>query len=53
MTLPQGVKAEDIKANFSNGLVELTIPIPEESVPREVKVHVEHAESKPPGGKAD
>ena len=52
-TLPQGVKAEDIKANFSNGLLQLTIPIPEESVPKEVKVHVEHAESKPPGGKAD
>jgi HSP20 family protein len=28
MTLPQGVKAEDIKANFSNGLLQLTIPTP-------------------------
>jgi HSP20 family protein len=26
MTLPQGVKAEDIKANFSNGLLQLAIP---------------------------
>lgn len=53
MPLRQGVKAEDIKANFSNGLLQLTIPIPEESAPKEVKVHVAHAESKPPGGKAD
>ena len=47
MTLPQGVKAEDIKASFSNGLLQLTISIPEEATPKEVKVHVERAESKP------
>ena len=51
MTLPQGVKAEDIEASFSNGLLQLTIPIPEGSAPKEVKVHVEHAQSKPAGGK--
>jgi HSP20 family protein len=51
MTLPQGVKAEDIKASFSNGLLQLTIPMPEETTPKEVKVHVEHAESKPVDGK--
>ena len=53
ITLPQGVNGEDVKASFSNGLLQLTIPIPEETAPKEVKVHVEHAESKPPGGKAD
>jgi HSP20 family protein len=47
MTLPEGVKAEDIKASFSNGLLQLTIPMPEETAPKEVKVHVEHAEPKP------
>jgi len=52
MPLPQGVKAEDIKANFSNGLLQFTIPIPEETAPKEVKVHGEHAESRPSGGKA-
>ena len=51
MPLPQGVKAEDIKASFSNGLLQLTIPMPEETTPKEVKVHVEHAESKPADGK--
>ena len=53
MTIPLGVKAEDVKATFSNGLLQLTIPIADETAPKEVKVHVEHAESKPPGGKAD
>jgi HSP20 family protein len=54
MTLPQGVKAEDIKANFSNGLLQLAVPIPEESVPKEVKVHVEQESKTPktPRGKA-
>jgi HSP20 family protein len=42
MTIPQGVRAEDIRANFSNGLLQLTIPIPEETAPKEVKVHVEN-----------
>jgi HSP20 family protein len=46
MTLPQGVKAEDIKASFSNGLLQLTISMPEGTAPKEVRVHVEHAESK-------
>ena len=51
MTLPQGVKADDIKASFSNGLLQLTIPMSEETTPKEVKVHVEPAESKPARGK--
>jgi HSP20 family protein len=51
MTLPQGVKTEDIKANFSNGLLQLTIPIPEETAAKRVKVHVEPMESKRSGGK--
>jgi HSP20 family protein len=51
MTIPLGVKAEDVKATFSNGLLQLTIPIPDETAPKEVKVHVEHAQSKPAGGK--
>ena len=52
MTLPQGVKAEDIKVSFGNGLLQLTIPIPEENAAKEVKVHVDHPESKLPRGKA-
>src|ERR1700682_4698768 len=51
MSLPQGVKAEDIKASFSNRLLQLTIPTPEESAPKEVKCHVKHAQSNLPGQK--
>jgi HSP20 family protein len=42
--LPKGVKAEDIKASFLNGLLQLTIPIPDESAP--TKIHVEHDQPK-------
>ena len=50
LTLPQGMKAEDVKANFSNGLLQLTIRIPAETAPKQVKVRVEHAETKPATG---
>ena len=46
LDLPRGVKAEDIRASFSNGLLQLSIPIPEEAASKQVRVHVEHAESK-------
>ena len=39
------MKADGIEASFSNGRLQLTIPKPEETTPKEVKVHVEHAES--------
>ncbi len=50
--LPRGIKAEDIKASFSNGVLQLTIPMPEETAPKQVKVDVEHAESKASSGKS-
>jgi HSP20 family protein len=46
ITLPQGVKAQDVKASFNNGLLELTIPLTEQTEPKEVKIHVEHTQSK-------
>src|SRR5215471_5892428 len=51
MDLPRGVKAEDITASFSNGVLQLTIPVPEETAPKQVKVNVEHTESKSSGPK--
>lgn len=47
ITLPKGVKAEDIKASFANGLLELSAPMPKELVSKEVKIHIEHAEAQP------
>jgi len=42
---------ENGRASFSNALLQLTIPILEETAPKEVKVHVEHAQSRPADGK--
>lgn len=41
MTLPEGVKAEDIEANTTDGVLELRIPLPspEEKQAQKVKVH--------------
>jgi HSP20 family protein len=42
IALPQGVKADQAKAQFNNGLLEITVPIPEEaSRRREIPIHSE------------
>ncbi|HKD69329.1 MAG TPA: Hsp20/alpha crystallin family protein [Candidatus Binataceae bacterium] len=40
--LPQGVKAEDFKASYKNGVLELTAPAPKEMSSRKVPIDVEH-----------
>jgi HSP20 family protein len=44
--LPGGVKAEDVKASYSNGVLELTVPVPEPSKSRKVAIQVEGEPSK-------
>ena len=41
ITLPQGVKAEDIKAAYKDGVLELTAPAPKETAARKVAIQVE------------
>jgi HSP20 family protein len=41
LTLPKGIKTEDIRASYQNGVLELTIPIPKESATRKVPIEVE------------
>jgi HSP20 family protein len=41
ISLPQGVKAEDIKASYKDGVLELTAPAPKELAPRKVPIQVE------------
>ena len=42
IALPQGVKADQAKAQFNNGVLEITVPIPEEaSRRREIPIHSE------------
>jgi HSP20 family protein len=43
--LPGGINAEDVKASYNNGVLELTVPVPEQSKSRKVAVQVE---SEPP-----
>jgi HSP20 family protein len=51
LPLPEGIKAEDLKATYHDGVLELSAPMPKEAVPKEVKIQVEGstaaAEKKP------
>jgi HSP20 family protein len=40
LTLPEGVDAEAVTANFDNGVLEVRIPKPEERKPRRVAIQV-------------
>jgi HSP20 family protein len=51
ITLPEGMKAEDLKATYHDGVLELTAPMPKEALAKEVKVQIQHAgETKKPDG---
>ncbi len=41
ITLPAGVKADDIKASYKDGVLELTAPAPKEMAARKVPIEVE------------
>jgi HSP20 family protein len=40
LTLPEGVDAEAVKANFENGVLEVRVPKPEQKQPRKVEITV-------------
>ncbi len=40
ISVPRGLKAEDVKAKYSNGVLELTMPLPKEAAPRKVPIEV-------------
>jgi HSP20 family protein len=40
LTLPEGVDPEGVKASFSNGVLEVRVPKPEERKPRKVAISV-------------
>lgn len=42
--LPEGVKTEELKAKFNNGLLEITVPVPE--VPKAKKIEIDTKETK-------
>ena len=45
MPLPQGVTADDVKATFNNGVLEVSMPLPAKSNGR--KIPVQDAAAKP------
>ena len=52
--LPEGAKADQAKAQFNNGVLEITIPIPEsqQRKPRQIAIESGEPERKPVGGQA-
>ena len=40
-TIPEGVKAEDIQAKYHNGVLELSMPLPAELLPKKVNIEIE------------
>jgi len=51
VSLPEGIKAEDLKATYRDGILELTAPMPKEAVSREVKIQIEGPEGNKAGEK--
>ena len=39
--LLEGIKAEDLKATYHHGVLELTAPMPREALPKEVKIQID------------
>ena len=50
--LPQGVSEGDVKANYSNGVLEVHVAKPEEAKPRKIQIDVGGSERKTIEGKA-
>ena len=48
MALPKGMKAEDLKAVYRDGVLELTAAMPKEAVSKEVKIQIEGTEARKP-----
>jgi HSP20 family protein len=38
--LPKGVKADDVKASFNNGVLEITVPLPAVNAPEATKIAI-------------
>jgi HSP20 family protein len=50
ITLPEGIKPDDLKATFHDGVLELSALMPKEALPKEVKVPIQGGEIKKPDG---
>jgi len=41
ISLPEGIKADDLKATYRDGVLELAAPMPKEAILKEVKIQVQ------------
>ena len=46
LSLPAGIKAEDLKATYKDGILELVAPMSKDALPKEVTIQVEGPEKK-------
>jgi len=53
VSLPEGIKAADLKATYKDGVLELTAPLPHEVAPKEVKIQIEAPAEKPASTKGE
>ncbi len=44
--LPEGVKTEDLKAKFTNGILEITVPVPAMAKSRKIEIEAPKEETK-------
>src|SRR5262249_3886516 len=51
-TLPDGIDPAKVKAMFTNGMLELTLPVPIAPAPKKVEIQIEGAADKTPAIKA-
>jgi HSP20 family protein len=53
ITVPRGIKADDIKAKFADGVLEMTMPLPKEAAARKVPIEAAGTERKAVEAKAE
>jgi HSP20 family protein len=41
VSIPEGIKADELKATYRDGVLEITAPMPQEKTPKEVKIQIE------------
>jgi len=50
ISLPEGIKADDLKATYRDGILELNAAMPREAAPKQVKVQIERHDEKKNNG---
>ncbi|MBI5827021.1 MAG: Hsp20/alpha crystallin family protein [Deltaproteobacteria bacterium] len=46
ITIPEGIKSDEVHATYRNGVLELTMPAKVEALPKKVKIEIESGTEK-------